>query len=247
MHPRTHPVSALTSTRLWRRTSPISARTPVARLTGRDDAQLVAGGRECLSISLDSSTQSLTAIVIDIEKSVRRRVRGSRRSRSTDFAAHGTGMVCCRPDRSAGATSSPVGGSTRRDDGEAGRGGLDLSRIAAVSGSAQQHGSVYLNSTWGRRVHEPTPVVHSSIRSEMMSSRAIDHRRSGWIRAPWTGAWRSRLASVETECCGTLVPAPSAIHRPTDPPILQTVARALWRDGSHSSGQLVSRLDPFGY
>ena len=28
--------------------------------------------------------------------------------------------------------------------------GLDLSRLAAISGSAQQHGSVYLNTTWAR-------------------------------------------------------------------------------------------------
>ncbi len=53
--------------------------------------------------------------------------------------------------------AADVGGGARPDDGATRRSGVDLSRLAAVSGSAQQHGSVYLNATWPRVLEGLTP------------------------------------------------------------------------------------------
>src|SRR5829696_5941133 len=98
-----------------------------------------------LYLGLDSSTQSLTAIVIDSNsKAV---VFESSLVFDEALPHYGTRhgvLPRAQPDV---ATSSPVMWTEALDVmfGRIAASGLDLTRIAAICGSAQQHGSVYLN------------------------------------------------------------------------------------------------------
>jgi xylulokinase len=98
-----------------------------------------------LYLGLDSSTQSLTAIVIDSDsKAV---VYESSLNFDQELPHYGTTHgVLPRPQPEV-ATSSPVMWAEALDlmFGRLAKSGLDVSRIAAIAGSAQQHGSVYLN------------------------------------------------------------------------------------------------------
>jgi xylulokinase len=98
-----------------------------------------------LYLGLDSSTQSLTAIVIDSDsKTV---VYESSLNFDQELPHYGTThgvLPRAQPDV---AMSSPVMWAEALDlmFGRLAKSGLDVSRIAAIAGSAQQHGSVYLN------------------------------------------------------------------------------------------------------
>ena len=98
-----------------------------------------------LYLGLDSSTQSLTAIVIDSD--TRTVVHEAALSFDEALPHYGTthGVLPRRtPDE---AVSSPLMWAEALDlmFARLSAGGLPLGRIAAISGSAQQHGSVYLN------------------------------------------------------------------------------------------------------
>jgi xylulokinase len=96
-------------------------------------------------LGLDSSTQSLTAIVIDSD--ARRVVFESSLAFDEVLPQYGTShgvLPRAQPDE---AVSSPVMWADALDVmiGRVAASGLDLTQLAAISGSAQQHGSVYLN------------------------------------------------------------------------------------------------------
>jgi len=101
-----------------------------------------------LYLGFDSSTQGLTGIVVEIAGSERRVVFQRSLNFDADFPQYGTRSgVLPRPDPLV-ATSSPLlwaealdrfMGILARDST------LDLAQLRAVSGAAQQHGSVYLN------------------------------------------------------------------------------------------------------
>jgi xylulokinase len=99
-----------------------------------------------LYLGLDSSTQSLTAIVIDVEGDRREVVFQSSLQFDAALPQYGTRHGVLPHDDPSVACSSPamwtdaLGLMLAR----VAAGGLDLSRLAAVSGSAQQHGSVYV-------------------------------------------------------------------------------------------------------
>jgi xylulokinase len=107
-----------------------------------------------LYLGLDCSTQSLTGIVIE--------VRGEDRAvvfeRSVEFDAalpqYGTRHGVLPSDDPRVAVSPPVMWADALDRlmGELAGSGLDLSRLAAIAGSAQQHGSVYLDATAADRL-----------------------------------------------------------------------------------------------
>lgn len=107
-----------------------------------------------LYLGLDSSTQSLTGIVIAIEGESRHIVFES--SMSFDEALPDYGTMHGMLPRIAPnvAHSSPLMWAEALDVmmGRVARSGLDLRQLAAVSGSAQQHGSVYLNAAWAHAV-----------------------------------------------------------------------------------------------
>src|SRR3954464_12983553 len=100
-----------------------------------------------LYLGLDSSTQSLSAIVIEVDGGVRRVVFEDSLAFDAAFPEYGTHHGVLPSEDPQVAVSSPVlwaaplgamGGRVAK--------AVDVSRIAAISGSAQQHGSVYLNA-----------------------------------------------------------------------------------------------------
>ena len=98
-----------------------------------------------LYLGLDSSTQSLTAIVVDAES--RRVVFEASFGYDATFPQYGTDHGVLPRTAPEEAFSSPLMWAEALDVmlGRIAESGVDLSRIAAISGSAQQHGSVYLN------------------------------------------------------------------------------------------------------
>jgi xylulokinase len=95
-------------------------------------------------LGLDSSTQSLTAIVID--SAARRVVFESSLAFDAELPRYGTKHGVLPRTAPEVAVSSPVMWADALDVmmRRIADSGLDLRKIAAISGSAQQHGSVYL-------------------------------------------------------------------------------------------------------
>jgi xylulokinase len=97
-------------------------------------------------LGLDSSTQSLTAVAIEADGTSARLVHEWSIAFDDTLPRYGTRHGVLPSDDPAVATSSPLMWADAVDlilDRIA-HSGLDLSRLSAISGSAQQHGSVYL-------------------------------------------------------------------------------------------------------
>jgi xylulokinase len=101
-----------------------------------------------LYLGFDSSTQSLTAIVIEVGDRVRRVVFESSLAFDETLPHYGTKHGGLPQSDPRVATSSPLMWAEALDlmMRRLAESGVDLGQIAAVSGSAQQHGSVYLNA-----------------------------------------------------------------------------------------------------
>jgi xylulokinase len=99
-----------------------------------------------LYLGFDSSTQSLSAIVIEVDAARRRVAFETSVVYDQELPQYGTRHGVLRGDDPAVAMSSPMMWADALDIAFArvAQSGLDLRRIAAISGSAQQHGSVYL-------------------------------------------------------------------------------------------------------
>jgi xylulokinase len=111
-----------------------------------------------LYLGFDSSTQSLTAIIVDSD--ARKVVFEDSLSFDAALPHYGTrhGVLPRRnPDE---AMSSPVMWAEALDVmfGRIAAGAVDLGKIAAISGSAQQHGSVYLNRSAAAALGALDPV-----------------------------------------------------------------------------------------
>src|SRR3954471_12656589 len=100
-----------------------------------------------LYLGLDSSTQSLSAIVLEVKGDRRRVAFESTIAFDEAFPHYGTQHGVLPSNDPAAAASPPLLWvdalelmmlRLRQSD-------LDLRQLVAVSGSAQQHGSVYLN------------------------------------------------------------------------------------------------------
>jgi xylulokinase len=104
-----------------------------------------------LYLGLDSSTQSLSAIVLEIDGSRRQVAFESSLSFDEALPAYGTRHGVLPHRDPSVAVSSPLMWAEALDlmMARVARSGLDLGTLAAISGSAQQHGSVYLNGTAG--------------------------------------------------------------------------------------------------
>src|SRR4029453_9040976 len=100
-----------------------------------------------LYVGFDSSTQSLTAIIIDSDtrKVVHAESLGFDEALPHYGTRHGV-LPRAHPDE---ALASPLMWAEALDVmfGRLAKSGINLGKIAAISGSAQQHGSVYLNRT----------------------------------------------------------------------------------------------------
>jgi xylulokinase len=102
-----------------------------------------------LYLGFDSSTQSVSAIVLDVDNDRREIVFESSCLFDDALPEYGTrhGIL---PDADPSiARSSPLMWADALDLmlARVARSGLDLARLAAISGSAQQHGSVYFTAT----------------------------------------------------------------------------------------------------
>ncbi len=103
-------------------------------------------------LGFDLGTQGLTAIAIEVEATRRRVVFERSLDFDTEFPRYQTSHGVLPREDPLVASSSPLLWAEALDRMMtliAGESGLDRSRIRAVSGSAQQHGSVYLNATAG--------------------------------------------------------------------------------------------------
>ena len=128
-----------------------------------------------LYLGFDSSTQSLTGIVLEIGGSERRVVFQRSLNFDRDFPHYGTQSGVLPHADPLVATSSPLlwaealdrfMGILARDSK------VDLSRLRAVSGAAQQHGSVYLNIAAAARLGRLDPRQPLVAQLSGMLSRA---------------------------------------------------------------------------
>lgn len=100
-----------------------------------------------LYLGLDSSTQSLSAIVLEMDANHRRVVFEDSLSFDERFPQYGTDHGVIRGTDPAVAVSSPLMWVEALDAMMTRvASAVDVGQLAAISGSAQQHGSVYLNA-----------------------------------------------------------------------------------------------------
>jgi len=102
-----------------------------------------------LYLGLDSSTQSLTAIVLEAGSQSAHVVFEGSLSFDVDLPAYGTRHGVLTGADAGVAVSSPLLWADALDLmlARVAASGLDLTQLAAIAGSAQQHGSVYLNAS----------------------------------------------------------------------------------------------------
>ena len=139
-------------------------------------------------LGFDASTQSLTAIAIEVTGS-RRQVLLERTLGYDDaLPGYGTRHGVLPNDDPLVATSSPRMWAEALDRmmGEIASSGLDLTRIRAISGSAQQHGSVYLNA-------DAAPVIE-----QLDATRPLVEQIDRIFSRPDAPIWMD--ASTAAEC-----------------------------------------------
>ena len=103
-----------------------------------------------LFLGFDSSTQSLSALLLECAGGERRIVLEHTLDFDRELPEYGTRNGVWRQSGTREVTSSPVMWADALDRMMAfiaDQRGIDLKAIAAVAGAAQQHGSVYLNQT----------------------------------------------------------------------------------------------------
>ena len=113
-----------------------------------------------LFLGFDASTQSLTAVVVEIDGAVRRLVHETTLAYDKELPHYGTrNGVLPDPDPALGV-SPPLMWAEALDRVMArlAASGLDLRHIEGISGSAQQHGSVYLSATGGDTIARLDPA-----------------------------------------------------------------------------------------
>ena len=154
-----------------------------------------------LYLGLDASTQSLTAIVIEIEHDRRRIVFERSLVFDERFPQYGTRHGVIPDGDPAVATSPPLMWVEALDAMIAALAGsgLDLSRLAAISGSAQQHGSVYLNTS-------AAPTLAS-----LDAGRPLVDQLTGIFARRVAPIWMDTSTSVECAELTTAVGGPEAL------------------------------------
>ncbi len=141
--------------------------------------------RDTLYLGLDSSTQSLSAIVIEVSGTDARIVFDASLPFDETFPQYGTehGVLAAGPASalraSAGQAGEVVSSPVMWADAleammrRIADSGLDVSRIVAISGSAQQHGSVYLNASAASALHRLDPAQPLAAQVAAMLSRPV--------------------------------------------------------------------------
>jgi xylulokinase len=118
------------------------------------------GHRDRLYLGLDSSTQSLTAIVIAVNGTDAHVLFDASLPFDETFPEYGTHHGVLPHQESTVAVSSPVMWAEALEAmfDRLAKSEIDLGGLAAISGSAQQHGSVYLNASAERRLATLDPT-----------------------------------------------------------------------------------------
>ena len=128
-----------------------------------------------LYLGLDSSTQSLSAVIIEVRGTDARVVLDTALGFDEAFPHYGTQHGVLPRADSAVAMSSPVMWAEALDlmMGRLAASGVDLQRLVAISGSAQQHGSVYLRAEAARRLTAFDPAQPLAPQIMEMLSRPV--------------------------------------------------------------------------
>ncbi len=200
-----------------------------------------------LYLGLDSSTQSLSAIVLEVDGDRRRVVFESSIAFDETFPQYGTEHGVLPSDDPTTAVSPPLlwvealelmmrAAAEERSRSR---------QLAAISGSAQQHGSVYLNAPRDARrsaaldparplAEQVKPMLSRDVAPIWMdsSTSAECARNRGGGRRRSDARAAHRVARVR------------ALHRGADSKVLQARTRGVRRDRSHPPRQLVSRVAP---
>jgi len=159
-----------------------------------------------LYLGLDSSTQSLTAILLDVEGDRRTVVFESTLQFDEALPQYGTRHgVLPRSDPTV-AASSPLMWADGLDMmmARVAKSGVDMSRLAAISGSAQQHGSVYLN------------VTAASALARLDPARGLGKQLAGALSRSVAPIWMDSSTSEECAELEVAVGGSAALAQRTD-------------------------------
>ena len=192
-------------------------------------------------LGLDSSTQSLTAVLVDPSSG------GIRCQLSVNFGADlphyqspsgfipggNDGQVLANPlmwlealDLLFGRLSSVT----------------DLSKVQLIAGSGQQHGSVYLDSTFNSRL----VALDSTVGLAPQIAPALTRATSPIWMDTSTAVRMRRNHRRRRRSRRSLPPQRfnrhREVHRPTNPPFLQIRSGRVRADQPHPSGEFVHRL-----
>jgi xylulokinase len=128
-----------------------------------------------LFVGLDSSTQSLSAVAIEVRRDERRVVLETSLLFDEALSHYGTRHGVLPRTDPAVVVSSPIMWAEALDMmlGRLARSGIDSSRIVGISGSAQQHGSVYLNDGAAVRLSALDPQHQLAGQVQPMLSRTV--------------------------------------------------------------------------
>jgi xylulokinase len=140
-------------------------------------------------LGFDASTQSLTATVIEVTANQRRMVFEHALEFDAEFPEYGTthGVVVSGEDgRIVTAPPAMWAAALDRMAGILAASGVDLSRIRAVAGSGQQHGSVYLAADAGATLRGLDPA------------RPLTEQIGGLFSRPVSPVWMD--GSTGAEC-----------------------------------------------
>ncbi|MFI5178960.1 MAG: xylulokinase [Vicinamibacterales bacterium] len=142
-----------------------------------------------LYLGFDASTQSLTVQALEVEGARRRLVLDQTLHFDRDLPEYGTRHGVLPSSDPSVAVAPPLMWADGLDRAIAGltRSGLDLSRLAAISGSAQQHGSVYLNAGAAERWRTPD------------ASRPLAGQLAGIFARPVAPIWLDTSTTLECE------------------------------------------------
>ena len=150
-----------------------------------------------LYLGLDSSTQSLTAIVLEVDRAATRVVYEQSLAFDDALPEYGTRHGVLTGNHGPGVVvSSPLLWADALDLmlAKIAASGLDLSRLAAIAGSAQQHGSVYVNASAASAFARLNPDSSPSAQLAGCLSRTVS--------PIWMDASTSRECEEITEAVG---------------------------------------------
>ena len=147
-----------------------------------------------LYLGFDASTQSLTALVVEIDGDVRRVIHEDAVTYDEELPSYGTRHGVLPHADPAVGVSPPLMWADALDRlmARLALSGLDLSRIDAISGSGQQHGSVYLSEAGETALARLDPA------------RALDEQLQGAFTREISPIWMDTTTAEE---CGEITAA----------------------------------------